>query len=844
MQIKNRFRSVGCNPSGKNSAVWSQVSLRYPWGLQLAILFALQCFGSGQLYAVEPTIALSIDTPAGAVLAGADARLQLVVTLKGATGHPRDVTRDVTYEVTPATVASVDASGFVTPLADGKARISVVSGEGPTATTEIQVVRFEAAPQVSFPNQIVPIFTKYTCNSGGCHGKSGGQNGFRLSLLGFYPEDDYAYLTKEARGRRLSAAAPEQSLLLRKVTNAAPHGGGLRIEEDSPEYLRLRRWMLQGMPYSGPNDPRLERIFVVPGSQKMALNSSQQLAVFARYSDGAVEDVTRMSQYEANDKGMAEVTATGLVKVSDQSGQVAIMARFQGQVDVFRATIPMGAKIEKLPPKRNFIDDLVLGNLEALGLPPSDVCDDATFLRRVTVDLAGKIPTLGETQMFHADKDPAKRDKLIDRLLVSNEHADFFANKWSAILRNQKLDLNYTRGAYAFYQWIRESVRTNKPYDQFVKELLAATGETSQNPAVVWYRSLPTLDLKVEDSAQLFLGMRLQCAKCHHHPFERWSEDDYYSYAAFFSRLEKKPGAEGRAEEPRFYHQRGAASGKNPRTKKDLKPAGLGDKPLDVPVEQDPRLALANWYSNPENPFFTKALVNRYWKHFFNRGIVEPEDDMRVTNPPTNPELLDALAKSFVKSGFDLRALIRLICQSTVYQLSSVPNEHNGSDKQSFARYYARRLQAEVLYDAISAATDVPIKLPGFPAGTRAVQIPDSSTSNYFLTAFGKPKGNSACECERSGEATLSQSLYLLNSTEVQEKLGAAQGRVARLVADSRRSDAEKIRELYLALYSREPSPEDMEKASGYINAAGEKASAYEDLLWALLNTKEFLFNH
>lgn len=815
------------------------------------------------------------------VLRGPDARRQIIVTGNYSSGQVRDLTRGgphrgTTYESSPPGIVSIDPTGLVVPLADGKAvalvRVKSLDGKPPaeiTAQLELTVEKLSNAPPVNFPNQITPIFTKLGCNGGGCHGKSSGQNGFKLSLLGFYPADDYEYLVKEGRGRRIFAAAPDRSLLLLKATNTVPHGGGLRIEVGSYEYKLLSRWVEQGMPYGKADDPRVERIEVVP--EKRALERShaaadgsgpqaagqQQVAVFAHYTDGSVEDVTRMAQYEANDTEMAEVSPSGFLKTLDLTGDVAVMVRFQGQVGVFRASIPLGLAWTELPAQsapRNFIDQAVFAKLKALGMPPSPPCDDANFLRRVTIDIAGRLPSAEEAREFLAGmksalgdgSEVARRDELrdqwIERLLESNEYADNFANKWSAVLRNKRANPNYARGNYAFHRWIRESLVQNKPYNQFIKEILAAKGDISEDPPVVWFRSVKTTEEQVEDTAQLFLGLRIQCARCHHHPFEKWSQKDYFSFAAFFSRVGKKN--HGSQDEPVIYHNRGQAAATNPRTGESYKPASLGGSAIDVRPDDDPRLALSDWLSSPENPFFAPALVNRYWKHFFGRAIVEPEDDMRVTNPASNPELLEGLAKSFLQSGFDLKALVRTICRSRVYQLSSEPNQWNIRDKQNFSRYYPKRLTAEVLYDALNQVTGTKAGFAGLPPDTRAVQLPDSGFNNYFLTVFGKPEANSSCECERSQDANLAQSLHLLNSTEVQGKLSAADGRAALFAKDDKRSDEDRIRELYYWVYGREPLPEDLKLALAHLGKTKEKHEAYEDVLWALINTKEFLFNH
>ncbi|HEY5310952.1 MAG TPA: DUF1553 domain-containing protein, partial [Pirellulales bacterium] len=399
----------------------------------------------------------------------------------------------------------------------------------------------------------------------------------------------------------------------------------------------------------------------------------------------------------------------------------------------------------------------------------------------------------------------------------------------------------YAHGTFAFHDWIRESLNRNQPYDQFVRSILAASGEVSDNPAVAWYREVKDVEQEVEDAAQLFLGLRIQCARCHHHPFEKWSQRDYYGFAAFFSRVSRKATAD--PAELRVYHRRGQASSVNPKSGETLRPTGLGSAPRELAPERDPRQALVDWMAEPGNPFFARALVNRYWKHFFSRGIVEPEDDMRLTNPASNPELLEGLSRHFAASGFDLKDLIRTICRSTTYQLSSEPNAYNASDKQNFSRFYPRRLAAEVLLDSLDAVSGSPSSFGGLPAGTRAIQLPDSGVNSYFLTVFGRPEASSACECERSQDANLAQSLHLLNSAEVQSKLTSGTSTAVRLTGDKRPLE-EKIRELYLSVYSRPPAADELALARAHVQRAKVPQQAYEDIVWALVNTKEFLFTH
>ena len=791
----------------------------------------------------------------GLHLRGADARQQLLVTAALNTGALLDYTREVTYETSPGGVVQVTKSGRVTPLAEGTTLITAKSSSGVSATLNVIVEQFKNVPTVNFPNQIVPVFTKAGCNAGGCHGKSSGQNGFKLSLLGFEPLEDYEHLTKEARGRRLFPAAPDRSLVLQKATATIPHGGGKRLDVDSDDYKLLRRWIVQGMPYGKPADPTVAKIEVFPKERTIPLEGGQQLAVLAHYTDGTTEDVSRSALYEPNDKNLAASDETGYVKVFTQPGDVAVMVRYQAKVAVFRASIPLGAPVANLPPAKNFIDELVFKKLKTVGMPPSEVCDDSTFVRRACIDIAGRLPTVEETKKFLAAKDPGKRDKWIDALLDSPDYADYFANKWSALLRNKRSAPTHTRGTYAFYDWIRDSLLENKPYDKFAREIVAASGDLSLNPPVAWYRQVNNPNAQLEDTAQLFLGLRLQCAQCHHHPFEKWSQQDYYGFAAFFSQVGRKPGSQ--PGEEIIYAKRGLPTATNKKTKQSVPAAGLGDTPVKLSPDDDPRQALADWMSTRDNPFFARALVNRYWKHFFNRGLVDPEDDMRETNPPSNPELLDALAKNFIDTHFDLKNLVRTICRSQVYQLSSLPNKYNAIDKQYFSRYYPKRLTAEVLLDAVDEATRSETTFEGLPAGTRAVQLPDNSfnASSYFLAVFGRPDSSSSCECERSQDASLVQSLHLLNSKDVQDKLTRTNGCAALLAKDTRRDDPSKLRELYTTVYSREPDAKELALALNYLNkkhqekdnnsdAKPEKQQGYEDIIWALINTKEFLFNH
>jgi len=813
------------------------------------------------------------SAPGKWTLSGRDAGMQLIVTGTYASGQIRDLTRSAQYESTPKGFVTIDKTGYVTALAEGKTTV-VATIKGTSAKFDVHTTDIAKDAPINFKNDIAPIFTRLGCNSGGCHGKSGGQNSFQLSLLGFEPEEDFEYLVKESRGRRIMITAPEASLLLTKATGQAPHGGGIKLKSDSPHYRLIKRWIEQATPFGAANDPTVQRIELLPRERTMANASDQQLAVLAHYTDGSVRDVTRLTQFESNHADTAGVSETGLVTTKDLPGSAAIMARFLTHVDVFRVTIPRGVAVVKLPPSKNFIDDAVFKQWQKLGLPPSAVCDDATFLRRATIDLAGRLPTLDETQTYRADTSADKREKLVDRLLASPDYADLFASKWNAVLRNKRANLkDDAKPTFAFHAWIRESLAKNKPYDQFVREILTATGEEIATPPVTWYREVRDVPSQVEDVCQLFLGTRIGCARCHHHPLEKWSQQDYYGMAAFFSQLAyKKPPPLAKGEKKpkdapkpltHIYHDNGVAKAQNPRTKLDVKPTTLAGEPFTVAMDIDPRIKLAEWITARDNPYFAKALVNRYWKHFLGRGLTEPEDDLRITNPPTNPELLDALANYFVEEKYDIKMLVRAICLSTTYQLSSEPNEWNKSDKQNFSRFTPRRLNAEVLFDAIDQVTLAKSEFPGMPVGTRAVQLPDQAFESYFLATFGRPDATSACECERAGDVNLSQMLHLMNSYEILAKIGGVAPkaanpkdkkaapkskvtpgqRLAKLVADKRPHE-EKLRELYLVTLAREPNPREVQLLVSHIQRQPNVRAAYEDILWVMVNSEEFLFNH
>ena len=791
--------------------------------------------------------------PDKVALKSADDAAQLIITAELASGRLQDLTGDVKYDVINSKIVRVTSAGRIVPLTNGSTTVTATYGDK-VVEVPVTTANCDVNLPINFGNQIVPIFTKLGCNSGGCHGKASGQNGFKLSLLGFEPEVDYSALVKEARGRRLFPAAPDSSLLLTKASGGIAHGGGKRMDVGSDEYRLIRRWIASGTPFGEATDPKVTRISVYPEHRILTRNNKQQFAVYAHYSDGAIEDITRRAQYESNDQEIAVVDGAALVRTLAMSGEAAVMVRYQEYVSTFRATVPLGVKTPEWQfAEKTVVDKHTSAKWKQLGLVPSEVCTDEQFIRRLSLDLTGSLPTPAQVTAFVADQNPNKRDQLVDTLLDSQEYSYYFANKWADILRvKRRGEANRAKGTFAFHNWIRQAVADDKPYDEFARDILGATGDETMNPPAVWYKELQQPEQFVDDTAQVFLGLRLACAQCHHHPYEKWSQDDYWGIAAYFGRIGRKnvllPGEQQGQQPTRvtiFSRSTGNVTNKKTQKAAIMKP--LDGEPVTVGPDDDPRQQLADWMTNSKNPFFARAVANRYWAHFFGKGIVDPLDDMRITNPPSNPELLDALAADLIANKYSLKSLIKTIVKSRTYQLSAVPNEFNQHDKQNYARYYPRRMSAEVLFDALCQVTDSPTTFAGLPqdryAPKRAIMLPDESFSSYFLDVFGRPQRISACECERVSEANLAQALHLLNSDEVQGKLSRGGGRADQLAKDTR-PDAEKVDELFMWAFAHKPTAEQREVALAHIAKHGmNKKLAYENILWALINTKEFIFN-
>jgi hypothetical protein len=795
----------------------------------LAILFLL-C-------ALAPAQAELAVSPAEVKLADKFARVQMLVARAG-----QDATRIAKYKVADATVATVDDTGYLHPLADGNTTLEVTIGDE-RASVPVVVDGLKTARPVDFAIEVVPLLSRYGCNAGGCHGKASGQNGFKLSLFGFDPAYDYDELVRRTRGRRMNTAAPDQSLLLLKATNKVPHGGGARLDPESEGYQVLRQWIANGAPQSADDVAHVVKLEIEPRERILAAGATQQLRVVAHYSNNTTRDVTRQAAFASNLDPVASVDEEGLVHAAQQSGEATIMARYVGEVAVFTAILPHGSartEIAGFTPK-NYIDELSLAKWKKLGLLPSPPCDDATFIRRATLDANGRLPTSEEVRTFLADASPEKRAKLIDRLLDAPDYASYFALRWGSILRNSNL-AGADQAAAAFHNWMKDMLARNRPYDEFVRGVVAASGEWQDAPAINWYWQSrdDQLHQVTADTAQVFLGQRLQCARCHHHPYERWGQDDYFGLAGFFTRL----GRKSFGQPPPYYASANVTTGeKHPLTGKSPEPKFLNGEYLKVTPEDDPRHALVDWMAKPENPFFAKTLVNRLWGHFYGRGLVHEIDDMRATNPPSNPELLDALASDFTEHKYDMKHVCRVMLNSQVYQLSSEPTEHNRNDRQNFARYYGRRIIAESFLDAVDQATGTRTHFNGVAKSARAVDLPHENFGSYFLDTFDRPRRVSGCECERSSGATLAQVLLLANSEDIENKIGAGDGKIAKMLQD-KKPMKEMIDELYLGAVARYPTEAEAATATKFIDGIENKQEAYQDLLWTLLNSKEFMFNH
>ncbi len=697
---------------------------------------------------------------------------------------------------------------------------------------------------MTFEMDIQPLLTRFGCNAGACHGKSRGQNGFALSLLGFDSDFDYEQLVRAGRGRRIFPAAAESSLLLRKAAGKVPHGGGVRIPRESPSYELLRTWIQNGAPRNPPDAPTLVRVLVEPQNHSLAPQEKFQLRVWAEYSDGHRRDVTDASAFQSNDRVIAAVSPEGLIQAGPYPGESAIMVRYMNNIAVCGVMIPLPGEVPAEAyaalPRNNQVDELVWNKLQLLGMLPSSAASETTFHRRAYLRVIGRLPTPDEVRTYLADPSPDKRQRLIDGLLERPEYADFWANKWADLLRPNPFRVG-VKSVWMLDAWLRDAFRRNLPYDQFARELITAEGGTFSNGATVIFRDRPDVVEIGSSVSQIFLGVRLECAKCHHHPFEVWSQDDFYGFASFFSRVGHvgglSPPISGDEE---LIFTRDSGELRHGRTGVPVAPKPLNGLEMTIGPEDDPREALVNWMTEPSNPYFAKVMANRVWSDIMGLGLVEPIDDIRATNPASNEALLQFLADDFRQHGYDIKHLIRTITNSYVFGLSTVPAERNVSDLRNFSRYYRQRLRAEVLLDAVNDVLEVEEEFAAMPPGSRATQLWTYRASSLFLDTFGRPDPNQDPPCERTSDSTTPQILHLMNSPELNRKLMLDTARPAKLAAGDKTNE-QIVDEVFLLVYSRLPTADEKQKLLAILPST-ERKRVVEDIFWALMNTPEFMF--
>jgi hypothetical protein len=754
-----------------------------------------------------------------------------------------DITRDVTAEatVTPGDLSLVrlDAN-TVYPAADGKTELKVAYG-GKSVAVPVEVTKAAVKRPISFHLDVMPVFARAGCNTGSCHGAARGKDGFRLSLFGFDPDGDYQRITREIGGRRVNLALPEHSLIVEKALGAVTHTGGKRFSEDSELYKTLVDWIESGAPADAADVPRVVGLELYPTSGVLGgQGETQRLTVCAAYSDGQKRDVTRLAYFLTSNETSATVSADGLV-TAGQRGEALITARF-GPLTVGSQFIVLPKDCEfTFPetPENNYIDRLVNDKLRKLRIAPAALSDDETFLRRAYLDLIGLVPTAEEYQRFTSSTAPGKREQLIDELLARPEFVDMWVMKWAELLEIRTTNELNRKAALLYFDWLKSKITSNVPVDQMIRELLSSTGSSFTSPAVNYYVTERNPQKITENVAQVFMGMRIQCAQCHNHPFDRWTLDDYYGFASFFAQIGDKQGEDPRE---RIVFNRGGGDVKHPVTGKALPPKFLGGPAPEI-GSRDRREVLAEWLASPQNPYFATNLANIVWAHFFGRGIIHEVDDVRVSNPPANPELLAELGKRFTDSHYDFKQLVRDICMSRTYQLASETNDSNAGDERNFSHSSVRRIRAEVLLDVISEATETKNKFPGMPLGARAVQVPDGNTTNYFLTTFGRSTRESVCECAVRMEPNLSQALHLLNGDTVQNRI--REGKLIERRLAEKKSPEEILDELYVRTLTRHPTDEERSALSAALAGdANQQKQQLEDVYWALLNSREFLFNH
>jgi hypothetical protein len=818
----------------------------------VSIVLLVACFPAQfrELRAESPKL-LQV-TPPEIHLNGTFDRAQIVVTERSPTtgmidDDSDDLTNKVHYRSSSEKVARVDVSGQVQAVGNGTATIVLSMG---TSTESVKVtVSGVNADRVDFLKDVRPILGKASCAAGACHASQHGKGGFKLSVFGFDPTADYESIAHSSRGRRVNQACPEASLLLDKATMRVSHGGGARLETDSVEYNVIKKWIESGSPESPMPALSVQELEVFPKQRVDSVGFTQQLKVIAKYSDGTVRDVTALALYDAIDTGILKVTRGGHVTTVGQ-GQSAIMVRYEGLAEVSTFVVPYGTSAELADWKsNNYIDEFAASKFADLGLSPSMLCDDATFVRRAFLDTIGALPEPETVIQFIGSSDPDKRSHLIDQLLgvtgdpsldvFNDRYAAFWTLRWSDLIRNNSVSLG-EQGMWAMHNWIRDSFRINKPFDKFVRELVTAKGSIYSNGPANYFRVHADSAALTEATSQLFMGVRLECAKCHQHPFESISQADYYSMSAFFSRVGSKNSEEfGLFGRETVVMVKAAGEVNHPRTGKKLAPTPLGGEPMDHVLDR--RIPLSEWLTSTNNAYFARSVANRYMGYLLGYGLVDPVDDMRSTNPPSNEAMLDALSQDFVSSGYNLKHLVRTIMNSRLYSLSSQPTQDNAADRRFYSHFHVKRLSAEPLLDAIDHATGVKTKFKNLPLGTRAIELPDAEYPDYFLTTFAKPKRASVCECERSPDANLAQALHTINGDTLTSKIASSQGRIAKRLAQNATHE-ELVQEIYVATLCRLPSAEELATSRDFLSESESPAECYQDLLWALVNSKQFLF--
>ncbi len=779
--------------------------------------------------------------PGSVRLDGPRRQMQLVVTGHYEDGTVRDLTRVAEYGLSDPGIADIE-NAVVLPRQNGTADLTVRVGEA-EARVAVEVAGQDQPQPVSFVNGTLAALSKQGCNAGACHGSPSGKGGFRLSLRAFDPALDQLTLIREDFGRRTNPLDPDNSLLLAKPLMKVPHGGGRQMSKEDPAYRVLYDWIAEGCRLDPPDAPRCVKLEVYPPSGRILKRPAhqQQLCVLAHFSDGSVRDVTPMAVYTSSDTEVATISSSGLA-VGQDRGETAIVVRYLEFIESTNLTFVRDIEgyVWNDPPVNNYIDERVHEKLRQLKYLPSETCTDDEFLRRVYLDTIGLLPTVEETQAFLADESPDKRSRLIDQLLERPEHAKFWALKWGDLLRLTSGQVG-NDGVYKYHRWLEAALRDNMPYDQFARRLLTAVGSTLDNPPANFYRTAGETNDCVETVSQVFLGARLQCAKCHNHPFERWTQDNYYGMAAFFNRVQRQ---KTRRDGELFVFASQSGEVTQPRTGETMKPWLPLEGEVEKAVSGDRRALFADWLTQPENPFFARIEVNRIWSHLLGRGIVEPADDFRDSNPPSIAALLDALAEDFVKHGFDRKHIIRTILNSRTYQASFRPNEFNEDDEKYFSHYQPRLLSAEQLLDAICHATGVPEAFGPLPAGTKATQLPAPDiVKNEFLKTFGQPERQTVCACERSNESNLGMAIQFFNGSLLYNKLRDANNRFRRMEAEGK-SDDEIVTQLYLAAVCRPPTDKELEAARNHLASKEDRIAALEDVAWAVINTNEFLFQH